>query len=328
MKFVVGKKADEVALEENERLKEIAEEVQKRNAVFENNMRIIQNKKKKAKILVFTLLGAFGLTLFFWGTYSTFFKKNLGVSDVQTIINKTVNQFPEAGLDGYIRKNFDKWFSKLATFQDKDIESVTANLDSLSIDSVIPVTENMSRVYFSVDLVTKHKDIKDSAGNVTTTGKEETNRYNFYIPVEYYSNYNDKGQKTVSGYRPVEQLCLYTLNRIDSSEKVDNNALTFSSELEDKETTESAKVKVDKTLDDLYSGRDTSQDFLNYLTFNNYGAKYGGITEFKLYQQPNAMGYNAKVTYTVITKEGFTYTTTSYLLVTKSDKTWVIRGSL
>ena len=104
--------------------------------------------------------------------------------------------------------------------------------------------------------------------------------------------------------------------------------MKFTSDQEDKEVADSAKIKVTKTLEDLYEGRDTSQDFLNYLTFNNYGAKFGSINDFKMYKEPNKLGYNTKVTYSVITKDGFTYTTTVYLLVAKSDKTWVIKGSL
>ena len=80
------------------------------------------------------------------------------------------------------------------------------------------------------------------------------------------------------------------------------NCLQFSGELESKDVMESAKIKVTKTLEDLFEGRDTSQDFLNYLTFNNYGAKFSSVNDFKMYQKPNKLGYNAKVTYTIITR--------------------------
>lgn len=328
MKFVLGKTPEQLALEENKRMEEIALEVQKRNEVRDNKLLALEKKKKKSRTIVISLLAFMMVTLVSWGTFNTFFKKTLNYKDVQYVINQTVNQFPTAGLDGYIRKNFSKWFEKVVSFKDGDIESVDPQLDSLSIDATIPISANVVRTYFSVDVTTKHKDIKDSAGNITTKGETETNRYSFYMPIEYYSNYNDQGQRTVSGYRPVEQLSLYTLNRIDSADVQENDALKFTSDQEDKEVADSAKIKVTKTLEDLYEGRDTSQDFLNYLTFNNYGAKFNSINDFKMYKEPNKLGYNTKVTYSVITKDGFTYTTTVYLLVAKSDKTWVIKGSL
>ena len=328
MKFVLGRTPEELAKEESQRMTEIAEEVQKREAIRNSKLLALERKKKKNKLIVKISLGVFATIFFLWGTFNTFFKHQLTPRDVQEVINQTVNQFPTAGLEGYIRQNFDTWFNKGTSLKDGDVESLTPELDSLSIDATIPINSNVIRTYFSVDITVKHKDSKDSSGNVVTAGHSEKSRYTFYLPIEYYSNYNDQNQRTVSGYRPVEQLSLYTLNRIDTPEVKENDLLAFSGELESKDVMESAKIKVTKTLEDLFEGRDTSQDFLNYLTFNNYGAKFSSVNDFKMYQQPNKLGYNAKVTYTIITKDGFTYTTSTYLLVAKSDKTWVIKGSL
>ena len=246
MKFVLGKTPEELAKEESQRMTEIAEEVQKREAIRNSKLLALERKKKKNKLIVKILLGVFTTIFFLWGTFNTFFKHQLTPRDVQEVINQTVNQFPTAGLEGYIRQNFNAWFNKGTSLKDGDVESLTPELDSLSIDATIPINSNVIRTYFSVDIEVKHKDSKDSSGNVVTAGHTEKSRYTFYLPIEYYSNYNDQNQRTVSGYRPVEQLSLYTLNRIDTPEVKENELLAFSGELESKDVMESAKIKVQR----------------------------------------------------------------------------------
>ena len=74
------------------------------------------------------------------------------------------------------------------------------------------------------------------------------------------------------------------------------------------------QIKVNKTLDDLYSGRDTSQDFYSVYSFNTYGATYLGIDNLEVYTQPNDIGFNAYVTYS-IKLDGFVYQIHAYLKV-------------
>ena len=94
----------------------------------------------------------------------------------------------------------------------------------------------------------------------------------------------------------------------------------------DEDTTAKMQTKVNNTLRALYDGTiDTSQDFQNYRQFNNYGAQFVEISDFKAYSVPNALGYNVHVEYSIITATGFKYTLETYMLVEQNGGTWVIR---
>ena len=124
-------------------------------------------------------------------------------------------------------------------------------------------------------------------------------------------------------------MSLYSLNDVNqtdfSNDVEPNDYYKFNKDAKvDEDTLKAAQIKVDKTLGDLYSKRDTSQDFLNFKTFNTYDATYISLDAFEMYSQDNAMGYNSKVTYTIQTTQGFTYTIDTYLKVEKSGNTYVI----
>ena len=169
-------------------------------------------------------------------------------------------------------------------------------------------------------------------GTVMQRGKTTTVRYNFYLPVEYYYNYDESGKTAVtSGYRPAADLNFYVLNDVHQTnfDKITiNKAYSFAGIKEDEVNYQPAKTRVNAILADLYAGRDTSQSFFNYRTFNTMGASYIEMNEFHLYVSKNSMGYNAFCKYTIKTKQGFNYTLSCYLLVepvgSGKDQTWKI----
>ena len=156
-----------------------------------------------------------------------------------------------------------------------------------------------------------------------------TLRYNFYLPVELFYEF-DNGKAVTSGYRAAGEMNLYSLNETDQkdfTEIVESPVFAFNEDnlvLEDE--LESAQIKVDKTLGDLYSKRDTSQDFMNYRTFNTYDATYVGLVSFSMYTVPNQLGYNAKVVYTIETTQGFQYNVEEYMTIEASGSSWVIKA--
>lgn len=171
-------------------------------------------------------------------------------------------------------------------------------------------------------------------GTIYEKSKPVTVRYNFYLPVEFYSIFDTDGVTQVaSGYRPASDLNFYLLNDVHQESDFDNitenQYYVFKGLQEvDEDTLNSAKIKVDNILNALYSGRDTSQDFYNYRTFNTFGATYVKMLDFKMYEGKNAMGYNATVEYTVKTTQGFQYQINAYLLVepvgSGQSRTWKI----
>ncbi|HOY91152.1 MAG TPA: hypothetical protein PK891_05500, partial [Bacteroidales bacterium] len=108
-----------------------------------------------------------------------------------------------------------------------------------------------------------------------------------------------------------------------------NSAYSFEGiEEADEQSNTAARIKVDKILGDLYSGRDTSQDFFNYRSFNTYGASYVRLVSFQLYNGYNGMGYNCEVSYSIQMPQGIQYTVHSYMIIepvgSGQEQTWKI----
>ena len=178
-------------------------------------------------------------------------------------------------------------------------------------------------------------------GKIMQKGSISTVRYNFYVPIEFYYVYSggydeETGQPVGSvvagGFRPADDMTLFTLEQPDVKtfdEIAYNSAFICDEEtILSEETTRQIQIKVDKTLSDMYEGRDTSQDFYNYRKFNGFNAEYAGITELKSYSQKNAFGMNTHVTYSIKTSQGFIYTLETWMDVEQDGNSWVIKEML
>lgn len=178
-------------------------------------------------------------------------------------------------------------------------------------------------------------------GKIMQKGSISTVRYNFYVPIEFYyvysGGYDEEtgkpiGSVVAGGFRPAGDMTLFTLEQPDVKtfdEIAYNSAFICDEEtILGEETTRQIQVKVDKTLSDLYEGRDTSQDFYNYRKFNGFNAEYAGITELKSYSQKNAFGMNTHVTYSIKTSQGFIYTLETWMDVEQDGNSWVIKEML
>ena len=167
-------------------------------------------------------------------------------------------------------------------------------------------------------------------GRVYQKGATITKRYTFGIPIEIYTLENAKKKKT--GYRPAGEMTLYSLYNIhvtDFKTITTNPMFVFNDKkLADPATLENVQVKVDKILYDLYNKEDTRFDFVNDLKFNTYGAKYEGISSIKYYTESNKMGYNAYVSYTIKTTQGFLFQVNSYLYIEKNGNNYQIQDIL
>ena len=209
------------------------------------------------------------------------------------------------------------------TISEETIPEETVVEESNPNNDYIPMTE----VDFSLNKGEVDHYYLTANGIIMKSGKVSTNRYNFYLPVELYYTY-DNGTPVTSGYRAAGPMNLYSLNETDQTDFEDiivSPVFAFKEDTKlDEDTTNKMRIKVDKTLGDLYSLRDTSQDFLNYRTFNTYNASYVGIDQFDAYSEPNSLGYNVYVRYTITTSQGFNYTLETYMDVQSSGNSWVI----
>lgn len=168
-------------------------------------------------------------------------------------------------------------------------------------------------------------------GVIMQSGDVIRERYSFYVPVKLAYQYDADGVTVVTtGYAVVDEMNLYSLvetDMTDFSEITVDPVFAFDeATILDEDTTNKMQIKVNNTLKALYDGTiDTSQDFQNFRQFNNYNASFVEINEFKAYSQPNALGYNAHVSYSIITAQGFKYTLEAYMLVEQNGGTWVIK---
>lgn len=181
----------------------------------------------------------------------------------------------------------------------------------------------------------------EDRGKIMQKGSTSTVRYNFYVPIEFYyvysGGYDEEtgqpiGSVVAGGFRPAGDMTLFTLEQpdVNTFDEIAYSSSFICDEetILDEETTRQIQVKVDKTLSDLYEGRDTSQDFYNYRKFNGFSAEYAGITELKSYSQKNAFDMNTHVTYNIKTSQGFIYTLETWMAVEQDGNSWVIKEML
>ena len=172
----------------------------------------------------------------------------------------------------------------------------------------------------------------DGTGKIMQSGKTTTKRYNFYVPIELYSNKDENGKTITAGFRPAAEMTLYSLDTVDQTQFDEITVYSAldcdESTLKDQDTIDKVSVKVDKTLQDLYEGRDTSQDFYNVYKFNTYDARYDGINSIKVYSKNNALGFNTHVQYTITTSQGFKYMLDTWMLIEPSGNSYIIKGFL
>lgn len=169
-----------------------------------------------------------------------------------------------------------------------------------------------------------------SNGKIVKVGKTTTTRYNFYLPVEYKYYYDTDGKTVMyGGYVLTSDMNLYSLveeNQTNFDDISIHPAYKFDDSKEvDEKTLHDIHIRVDKTLDALYSYKNTEAEYKLYYEFNTYDAEYNGITNLMSYSTTNQLGYNTHVTYTITTKQGFSYTLETYMLVEPDGNSWVIK---
>lgn len=212
-------------------------------------------------------------------------------------------------------------------------------LEEATVVTPPPVVEEV--VEENTDIPTTELDFVDTAtgetnhyymgsgGQIYVTGKSTTTRYSFYLPVEYKYYYDTDGTVMYAGYVLTSDMNLYSLveeNQIEFDEIAIHPAYAFNEDLRvDENTLHDIQIRVDKTLDALYGYKNTEAEYKLYYKFNTYDASYNGITSMQSYSEPNELGYNTRVEYTITTPQGFTYTLETYMLVEPDGNSWVIK---
>ena len=219
------------------------------------------------------------------------------------------------------------FFSANTSTDDTTVD--TSTTEDATTESLSPsITENEVNTVEDTDEAAEY--YMTQGGTIKQKGKITKQRYVVTMLVEYYATRDEQNNPITWGYKPASAPSLYSLVNINVT---DFNDIDVASGLEFNKNTalpedqlNAAKIKVNKTFQDLYSKRDTSQDFFNVKQFNTYDATYVGMEAFEAYSEPNEYGFNAKVIYTIQTPQGFKYTQTSYLQIEASGNSWIIKG--
>lgn len=240
---------------------------------------------------------------------------NTKVNDIDPVITSTEN-ITEANSEEITEAITEK-VTELQTEAEKTTEENNSEVTSedLNID-----TDNSSIEVADMNSNSVSYYVKNN--RIYKKGETFTKTYYFTIPIEYFQ------EGKVRGYRPAANMSLYSLQSADVTNfkeiDIDQNYAFNSDSIVDKDTLEAARIKVDKTLEDLYTGRDVSQDFFNNYKFNTYGAEYLGISNFALYKQDNRVEFNAIVSYQIKLENGLIYQLYAYLKIEKDGQSWII----
>lgn len=339
-KIVIGKSPEQLQREADEKNRERLANIQEQEMKQQKQLREMVLKQKRNKMIVLAVAGVVIFALLIFGTWNTFFKKQLNVNDITGVVAQYQSSLPDysyAGIEGFIRANFDKWYNDQLLFDEKtnrSFEYIKSDLNTLTIDEIRRDSRNalFVRVYFSVDIESKLVDKKGEEGE-KIIGETTVTRTRFYIPIEYHYNRNAEGQAITVGYAAIGRLSLYMLEKTDQTDYIKSDWFKFDEE-QKYETKDgdyaSAVIRVEKSLKDLYDGIADNTQYNSLRPFvNENNVKFKSINSFEFYKAPNAMNLNAYVTYIVETADGFQYINSNYLLLEAvgegQTKTWVIK---
>lgn len=332
-KLILGSSPDEIDRAEAKRMREIEAEVQARQQEQANRIKKLVQTEKRNKVIILSVISVSLFILISCCVYQAFFKPILSQDDVSNMITTQTAEFNKNGLHGYIYDNFTTWFGELASEDREDIEHFEPDLSTLVINDIAQTKyQRFISVDFAVDVMVKHVDTKGENDTIVP-GIEETSRYYFSIPIEMSPVKNSDGTKIkYYAYQPASQMRLtfYDSTGITEVDKA-SPYLVFPEETDvDEDTLESAKLKLNRLLSDLYDGKDVGADLGSLYEFKDSGAKFVEIVEFEYHTDvgKNQLGSNARCVYTVETKDGIKIRTEFYCVITKNGSTYSIGSVL
>lgn len=292
---------------------DFCENMEENGCDIEINEKEIAESNKKYKKLMLKKSALFGLTLLTlmfivaFGAYKTFFKHEFTGEEIAILSNYYNNKtnFPEDGVSGFLNKNIEKIFAEKLSYDSTIDKCIVSNP---TITKINTKSDTMANVYFTT----------------TITSNLDISNVNCVLPIMWDVDNNKYYAAGEVIFTPNE-----TTN--NNSEIKENPLLSFeeiSSETD--ENIESAKIFVNNFFTMLYSGQDVSPYYKSNvkLDVDSGEFEYGGITEFNFYTETNKNGYNAKAKIKLSMSNGVSYITEKYMIIEKSDESWIIKAIL
>lgn len=235
MKLNLGKTPEEQAAEEAQKQRERELEIQKANLERQQKIESLRTKQKVNKIIIIGVSGALAAVLLVFGTFNTFFKKNLTITDVQNQIYNQVNAYPGEGLDNYIRDISQTLFNEHVGYDANKYVSAIIDKNSVYISRVKKTNNIFSQVYFMADVVLTEKDSKVTDPNVLAILKKgglqtpSPSTYSSQSSTTYSSSSSMSSTSSIDDIDDIEDIdaFLAALNESNTS----SSGLTSSSDL-------------------------------------------------------------------------------------------------
>lgn len=290
-----------------------AETVEVTQEDLENNVKRFQDLKRKKMLLLIGVVTTF-IVICICALYNTFFRHEWTEDEIYYYANIGKTSYPMEGVQGYLTSNIDKLLlSRLSATNKTDEQGnkiETVYLGIPVVTEIIDKSSSFANVYFSVDIN-------------TNLGKTQVN---CMVPLSW-----DGWKYTPAGNINIITTCTAS-NLEDEQEHAENPYSSFEDieAVESESTIESAKKYADLFFIALYNGEDVSPYYKGSAKIDSEFLKnninYVGLTNFQLYQESNANGFNACATITIETSNGMTYITEKYLVIQESGESWIIKG--
>ena len=264
-------------------------------------------RTRKTIVLVCLILAAVGLLVF--GTYNTFFKKEMTPQEAAAYTNRVngqaVNQKWDSGIQSYLQANLKNMMKPYVSTINNGTGDNDYQVSNISIERNVPCGDDMFMTFFSADLtfgnatervfcnvfISTADDKMDAASKVNITAREP------------YSNPSDKLKDN-----PYLKFDDEALNSNDSKEfqNVLENFLTLA-------------YNSKQDVSNIYKGQGKLQ----------FDGTFKSLDKCQVYDEPNQLGFNAFAQYTVELPNGVQYQTDAYYRIEKnSSGSYVINSVL
>ena len=270
----------------------------------------IESEYKKLKFKKTAVLAGMIVTmlaLIFFGTYNTFLKKEKDIYQLAAELN-SINRttaFPTEGIPGFLDENIETLIGKKVGYL-KGTNKFLVDSNNVFITRINKRSSSIANVYFDAVVETNQNSIK----------------HNFILPIYY--------DWVTNSYHPAGDVSLRIGDNKNSLEIMKNDQTSFGNYPKlPEEDLNSARVFMTNFFVIVYNTKgDYSQFYTGQSILGDENVTFENINSILIYQGSNRSGYNGVVEYIVSTTEGLSYIVTSYINITKTDKSWIINAIL
>ena len=325
LKFGENKETREKARAQEEIERSLA--IQEHDLERDRKLREIVKRNKRSKFFVLLGTGILFFSLLGFGVYNTFFK-NVDVSDariIQLISRNKAASFPEGGVEGYLRQNAQTLFD-LNVIPTSTLEYTKLDPQTLYVTKINARSADLAYVQFNAEVETKQKDNKES-GEVII-GETKRTEFSFIIPIQWAASENRYINAGLLELSPAK-LQNQVVDVINDNFSFDRKVLGDEVSSLDAIDIENIKSMMDNMLNVAYNN---NGDYAQFFKDNNApvlesgNKKYISISDIKVYNMTNRMGYNGVIVVLFEGDNGFQYKNQMYIKVVDVSGTWKVEG--